>query len=115
MTYSKFVRDVNSLLKIKRPVILKVHVGEISQLEHDGLQWRKGKHFHISVAEEGTRCVWSLIAHEMIHCYMDENHPRAKFHGRKFRQAASLLEMHLETMGYVLNDPIFMAQDDAND
>jgi hypothetical protein len=115
MTYTEFLQVLVAYLEIRKPVILRVLVGETDHLENDGEQWGKKGRWYISATEGGTRCVWSIIAHELIHCYMDEHHPRAQFHGRKFRQAAKMTQEFMERRGVVFDDPIFMIGDDAND
>jgi len=71
------------------------------------------RHRHIiEVVTKGTRSVRSLIAHELVHAYVEENHPRAEWHGRVFIRMASYLESYLDECGYTLDDEIYLEDAD---
>jgi len=73
------------------------------------------KHYHnIEVVTKGTRSVESLIAHELVHAYVEENHPRAAWHGTVFRRTARYLESYLAECGYHLDDAIYLADSDVS-
>lgn len=42
----------------------------------------------------------ALLAHELCHAWVDENHPKAKPHGRTFQRTAAGLRRALRDWGY---------------
>lgn len=48
---------------------------------------------------EAVRGFNEVIAHEFVHAYVSENHPKATHHGRTFQRKAAALRRSLRSLG----------------
>lgn len=49
-----------------------------------------------------ARGILETLAHELVHAYCEENHPKASVHGRTFQRKAAALRRTLRGFGYKL-------------
>lgn len=108
MTYvNAFIKTCTAFLKVKRRIVLQLHVGDSTPEGFDASHTFENGLHHIEIATEPSRGFLSVLAHEIVHAYMDEKHPRAPWHGFLFQRNAWLLEQHLKSKGYAV-EKIFM-------
>lgn len=57
----------------------------------------------IYVAAKGNRGWRNILAHELVHVWVDENYPKAQPHGKTFQRACASLRKALQYWGYELS------------
>lgn len=106
---SRFVKVCVLTLAIQTPVRVRVWERRIIT-RHQGFSGVAGLHFFDKNVHEidvlktkkwrgGTL---AIIAHELAHAWVTENHPKATSHGRTFQRTAAGLRRALKTWGYDL-------------
>ncbi len=75
-----------------------------------------GKYTHritinIATAQEWREDVLSVIAHEFVHAWQTEKHPKSKEHGRTFQRKATQLRAALKILGFNLA-PLYLPDTD---
>lgn len=110
----RFVRVCILLLGVQRPVTVHVKSGPLKYEgeESAALYWDKeDRHFIITRKASNRGNFRTLVAHELCHAWVVENHPRAKDHGPTFQRCAKGLRDALKGWGYNVG-PIYRADCD---
>lgn len=105
---SRFVKICILTLGLDNPVSVRVKSGS-SYFDPDhksrvmgSCLSDNGKH-KITVCHGSSRYgMLELIAHELCHAWVDENHPRAEFHGRTWQRTTAALRRALRDWGFYL-------------
>jgi len=99
-----FMEIVKDQLKIKRPISLTVVEANSTPEGYDGSQYFENGYHQIQVANNPSRGFYTCLAHELIHAAIDEQAPKAAWHGFLFRRRAARLEEYLKGLGYPVNE-----------
>lgn len=112
----RFVQTCILLLGVQRPVNVQIVnrplFAEKGDREAAALYWdREDRHFIQTRRGSGRGSFRALVAHELCHAWVVENHPRAKDHGPTFQRCAKGLRDALKGWGYNVG-PIYRADCD---
>lgn len=110
----RFVRTCILLLGLERPVTVRIVTRTLKTEGEEvcALYWDKeDRHFIESRYGSVRGSFRTLVAHELCHAWVVENHPRAKDHGPTFQRCAKGLRDALRGWGYNVG-PIYRADCD---
>lgn len=104
---SKFVRVCILILGIQNKVKIRLRRRKVEHPDWPGQSlagWQLLENDTHTIEVLQTKNVrggtLALLAHELCHAWVDENHPKAKPHGRTFQQTAAGLRRALRGWGY---------------
>lgn len=109
--FPEFVALVQTMLDIQAPVKVRHYVRQIPGFANScAIQKTKyapnAKGYYHYIQVSNLNCIYNpeargffeVLAHELVHCYVDENHPKAKPHGRTFQRTAAALRRSLRAL-----------------
>lgn len=105
MTIKNILREGRRFLGIRLPVTVHLYDGEDTPQGWDGAHTLKRRKRHlIDLPRKPSRGCHSILAHELVHAYLEEVAPTVPIHGRLFQYYAQQFENHLQSLGYDVQD-----------
>lgn len=104
---SRFAKVCILILGLNKRVNLKINPGNLVQLPDtgtpvEGWYFEKDDFHSIAIALGANRGWREVLAHELVHAWIVENHPKAKDHGRTFQRTCASMRKALRNWGYIV-------------
>lgn len=89
----EFVGRYAKVMRIKKPIEIRVrfenHVNDAEYFAKYSESGKVKRHvITVFISDDNCRDIETLIVHELIHAYQEENNRRDKFHGKTFQRMA---------------------------